>query len=80
MSESRGRVEAFVGVGATLGDAAGNGHRAILQLAEIDDTTLTVQSSLFRSAPGPAAGPAAVCATPPGERRTTQGGSAETDS
>ena len=50
------RVAAFIGIGSNLGDAAGNVKRAMLRLGALKDTTLTGQSSLFRTAPVDAAG------------------------
>lgn len=44
-------VRAFIGIGANLGDAQGAVQRAILQLGKLPQTTLTAQSSLFRTAP-----------------------------
>jgi 2-amino-4-hydroxy-6-hydroxymethyldihydropteridine diphosphokinase len=45
------RVTAFIGIGANLGDARSSVQRAILQLGKLPETTLTAQSSLFRTAP-----------------------------
>jgi 2-amino-4-hydroxy-6-hydroxymethyldihydropteridine diphosphokinase len=53
---SRTRVTAFIGIGANLGDARGTVQRAILRLDTLPDTTLTTQSSLFRTAPIDAGG------------------------
>jgi len=48
---SRTRVHAFIGIGSNLGDARGNVLRAILRLDKLPETTLSAQSSLFRTAP-----------------------------
>lgn len=45
------QVTAFVGVGSNLGDARCHVQHALLQLDALDKTTVTGQSSLFRSAP-----------------------------
>lgn len=45
------RVVAYVGIGANLGDARSTVQRAIAALADLPDTSLSAQSSLFRSAP-----------------------------
>ena len=50
-------VKAFVGLGANLGDAAATVHWAMLQVAQLPDTNLSTQSSLYRSAPVDASGP-----------------------
>src|SRR5450830_367681 len=49
-------VTAYIGIGANLGDARGQVQRAILQLGKLADTSLTAQSSLFRTAPLDAGG------------------------
>lgn len=49
-------VKAYIGIGANLGDARGQVQRAILQLGKLADTSLTAQSSLFRTAPLDAGG------------------------
>lgn len=50
-------VEAFVGLGANLGDAQATVRWAMDQLAQLPQTTLLVRSSLYRSAPVDATGP-----------------------
>jgi len=50
-------VEAFVGLGANLGDARTMVRWAMDQLAQLPDTTLLVRSSLYCSAPLDADGP-----------------------
>jgi 2-amino-4-hydroxy-6-hydroxymethyldihydropteridine diphosphokinase len=49
-------VRAFIGIGANLGDARGAVQRAIQRLDTLPQTTLTAQSSLFRTAPIDAGG------------------------
>jgi 2-amino-4-hydroxy-6-hydroxymethyldihydropteridine diphosphokinase len=49
-------VTAYVGIGSNLGDARAHVQHALAQLDQLDDTTLTAQSSLFRSAPVDAGG------------------------
>lgn len=49
-------VLAYVGIGSNLGDARGHVQRAILRLAQLPDTRLSGQSSLFRTAPVDAGG------------------------
>ncbi|AMP01691.1 2-amino-4-hydroxy-6-hydroxymethyldihydropteridine diphosphokinase [Collimonas arenae] len=49
-------MTAYIGFGANLGDARGQVQRAILQLGKLPDTSLTAQSSLFRTAPLDAGG------------------------
>ncbi|WP_395823612.1 2-amino-4-hydroxy-6-hydroxymethyldihydropteridine diphosphokinase [Collimonas sp.] len=49
-------VPVYIGIGANLGDARGQVQRAIRQLAELPDTSLSAQSSLFRTAPLDAGG------------------------
>lgn len=44
-------VTAYVGLGANLADPAGTVQRAILALGKLPQTSLTAQSSLFRTAP-----------------------------
>lgn len=44
-------VSAYIGLGANIGDALGNVQRAIGRLAQLPQTCLSAQSSLFRSAP-----------------------------
>ncbi len=50
-------TRAWVGIGGNLGDAAATVRAAIVALGELPETTLLVQSSLWRSAPVDAAGP-----------------------
>ena len=52
-----GRVRAFVGVGANLGDAAATVRVALHSLGRLPDTQCVASSSLYRSAPVDAAGP-----------------------
>jgi 2-amino-4-hydroxy-6-hydroxymethyldihydropteridine diphosphokinase len=49
-------VTAYIGLGANLGDAVLQVRRAIAALAQLPDTSITAQSSLFRSAPIDAGG------------------------
>ncbi|GAA4026513.1 2-amino-4-hydroxy-6-hydroxymethyldihydropteridine diphosphokinase [Actimicrobium antarcticum] len=49
-------VTAYIGLGANLGDAQDTVQRALLALAALPATRLTLQSSLFRTAPIEAAG------------------------
>jgi 2-amino-4-hydroxy-6-hydroxymethyldihydropteridine diphosphokinase len=49
-------VTAYVGLGANLGDPLLQLRRAIAALAQLPDTSVTAQSSLFRSAPVDAGG------------------------
>ncbi|KAF3998601.1 2-amino-4-hydroxy-6-hydroxymethyldihydropteridine diphosphokinase [Glaciimonas immobilis] len=44
-------VTAYIGIGANLGDAQGQVISAIVQLGALPQTTLSAQSSLFRTAP-----------------------------
>lgn len=53
----RDAVTAYVGLGANLGDAARAVREAIARLAELPRTTVTRQSSLYRTAPVDASGP-----------------------
>ncbi len=53
---SKGRVDAYIGIGSNLGDAADNVRRAILRLGKLEDSRLIAQSSLFRTAPVDAGG------------------------
>lgn len=50
-------VRAFIGLGANLGDASAAVRRSLAALAELPQTQLTAQSSLYRSAPVDAGGP-----------------------
>ncbi len=50
-------VEAFVALGANLGDAQATVRWAMDQLAKLPEITLLVRSSLYRSAPVDAVGP-----------------------
>lgn len=45
------RIAAYIGIGSNLGDACGNVRQALLHISQLPDTTLTGQSSLFRTAP-----------------------------
>ncbi|HEX9718134.1 MAG TPA: 2-amino-4-hydroxy-6-hydroxymethyldihydropteridine diphosphokinase [Ramlibacter sp.] len=53
----RDAVPAYVGLGANLGDAARTVREAIARIAELPQTAVTRQSSLYRTAPVDAAGP-----------------------
>jgi 2-amino-4-hydroxy-6-hydroxymethyldihydropteridine diphosphokinase len=57
MPPSTEPVDAFVGLGANLGDAAATLVRAIGELAELPDCRMVARSSLYRSAPVEAGGP-----------------------
>jgi 2-amino-4-hydroxy-6-hydroxymethyldihydropteridine diphosphokinase len=50
-------VQAFIAIGANLGDAAAAVRAAILAIGAIERTTVTASSSLYRSAPVDATGP-----------------------
>lgn len=52
-----GRVSAFVGLGANLGDAAAMLRDTLVQLAGLPLTRLRAASSLYRTAPIEASGP-----------------------
>jgi 2-amino-4-hydroxy-6-hydroxymethyldihydropteridine diphosphokinase len=52
-----GRVRAWVGVGANLGDARAAVEHALSALGRLPQTTLAARSSLYRSAPVDADGP-----------------------
>ncbi|MCZ2497758.1 2-amino-4-hydroxy-6-hydroxymethyldihydropteridine diphosphokinase [Xylophilus sp. Kf1] len=54
---AEGRVTAYVGIGANLGDAIGAVHAAFDALAGLPHTTLLRRSSLYRSAPVGTDGP-----------------------
>jgi 2-amino-4-hydroxy-6-hydroxymethyldihydropteridine diphosphokinase len=45
------QIVAYIGIGSNLGDAADNVRNALLELAKLPSSTLTGQSSLFRTAP-----------------------------
>jgi 2-amino-4-hydroxy-6-hydroxymethyldihydropteridine diphosphokinase len=45
------QIVACIGIGSNLGDAADNVRNALLELAKLPSSTLTGQSSLFRTAP-----------------------------
>lgn len=45
------QVTAYIGIGSNLGDACSNVKRALLELEKLDETRLTGQSTLFRTAP-----------------------------
>lgn len=55
--DARAPVEAFIGLGANLGDARGAIERAISTLAALPGTRLDARSRLYRSAPVDAEGP-----------------------
>ena len=44
-------TQAFIGIGANLGDARGSVEQAILRLANLPGSVLMAQSSLFKTAP-----------------------------
>ena len=50
-------VQAYVGIGANLGDARATVSKACLELGQLPGTRLLRQSSLYASAPHEAAGP-----------------------
>ena len=50
-------TQAFVAIGANLGDARGTVERAIADLASLPNTCVTARSSLYRTAPVDATGP-----------------------
>lgn len=52
-----GRVTAYVGLGANLGDAASALREALDELAALPDTVLVACSGLYRTAPIDASGP-----------------------
>ena len=62
-------ARAFVGLGANLGDPRAAVTEALRQLAALPDSTLMATSSLYRTAPVDATGPAFVNAV--AELRTT---------
>lgn len=45
------QIVAYIGIGSNLGDAADNVRNALLALAKLPSTSVTGQSSLFRTAP-----------------------------
>lgn len=49
-------IDAFIGIGANLGNAQANVQRAILQLDKMPQSKLTAASSLFRTEPVDAQG------------------------
>jgi 2-amino-4-hydroxy-6-hydroxymethyldihydropteridine diphosphokinase len=53
----RDAVTAYVGLGANLGDPAQAVRAAIARIAQLPDTAVTRQSSLYRTAPVDAGGP-----------------------
>jgi 2-amino-4-hydroxy-6-hydroxymethyldihydropteridine diphosphokinase len=57
MMTRSGRVPAYIGLGANLGDAARTLTQALEALAALPDTLLAAVSSVYRSAPVGAAGP-----------------------
>ena len=50
------RTACYIGIGANLGDARDQVERAIARIAELPSSSLTAQSSLFRTAPMDAGG------------------------
>jgi 2-amino-4-hydroxy-6-hydroxymethyldihydropteridine diphosphokinase len=56
-TESAPSTQAFVGLGANLGDAQATLQSALNALATLPDTTLRQASSIYRSAPIDAGGP-----------------------
>lgn len=50
-SQQAAQVQAYIGVGANLGDARRQVQDAIAQLQSLPETRFSAQSSLFRSAP-----------------------------
>lgn len=50
-SQQAAQVQAYIGVGANLGDARRQVQDAIAQLHSLPETRFSTQSSLFRSAP-----------------------------
>lgn len=53
---SNTQVSCFIGIGANLGDAEDNVRHAIARIEKLPGTSLTGQSSLFRTAPVDAGG------------------------
>lgn len=51
-----GKVSAFIGIGANLGDARAQVEQALASIAALPQCRLTAQSSLFRTAPVDAGG------------------------
>ncbi len=56
MNKQAKTVAAYIGIGSNLGDPAANVTRAFSRLATLPKTTLSRQSSLFRTAPVDAQG------------------------
>ena len=56
MTQVAGRTEAFIGLGANLGDARAAVTQAIAQIAQLPQSRLVRQSSLYCSAPVDASG------------------------
>jgi 2-amino-4-hydroxy-6-hydroxymethyldihydropteridine diphosphokinase len=52
----KGETDAFIGLGANLGDREGHLEKAIREIATLPETTLLARSSLYESAPLDAAG------------------------
>ncbi|MFC7517064.1 2-amino-4-hydroxy-6-hydroxymethyldihydropteridine diphosphokinase [Herbaspirillum sp. GCM10030257] len=50
------RTACYIGIGANLGDARDQVERAIARIGELPSSSLTAQSSLFRTAPMDAGG------------------------
>jgi 2-amino-4-hydroxy-6-hydroxymethyldihydropteridine diphosphokinase len=53
---SGSRIACYIGIGSNLGDARANVEKALQRLAQLPDTKLSAQSSLFRTAPVDAGG------------------------
>lgn len=53
---SEARTTCYIGIGANLGDARDQVERAIARIGELPTSSLTAQSSLFRTAPVEAGG------------------------
>ncbi len=56
-SVARARVNAFIALGANLGDPSASVARAILDISAIEGVRLLKRSSLYRSAPVDSSGP-----------------------
>jgi 2-amino-4-hydroxy-6-hydroxymethyldihydropteridine diphosphokinase len=50
-AKTAARITAFVGIGSNLGDSLANVRNAILQIGLLPQTSVSAQSSLFRTAP-----------------------------
>lgn len=57
MEDASCATQAFIGLGANLGDAQAAVQRSLAALAQLPHTRLTARSSLYRSAPVDAGGP-----------------------